>query len=74
MADKKEKTIDARGLSCPQPVIMTRNAIKGMEGGNVKVLVDTMTQVYNVSRSAEKLGWGAEYSEAEGEFQISLKK
>ena len=74
MAEKKEKTIDARGLSCPQPVIMTRSAIKDMKGGEVSVLVDTMTQVYNVSRSAEKLGWGAEYKEVEGEFQISLKK
>lgn len=74
MAAEKEKTIDARGLSCPQPVIMTRNAIKGMESGSVKVLVDTMTQVYNVSRSAEKLGWGAEYEQAGTEFQISLKK
>jgi tRNA 2-thiouridine synthesizing protein A len=74
MAAKEEKTVDARGLSCPQPVIMTRNAIKGLEGGKVKILVDTMTQVYNVSRSAEKLGWGAEYEEKGSEFQISLKK
>ncbi len=74
MAEKKENTVDARGLSCPQPVIMTRNAIKDMEGGKVSVLVDTMTQVYNVSRSAEKLGWGAEYEEVGIEFQISLKK
>jgi len=69
-----KKTIDARGLSCPQPVIMTRKAVKELESGELKVLVDTMTQVYNVSRSAEKFGWEAEYEDVGGEFQISLKK
>ncbi len=69
-----KKTIDARGLSCPQPVIMARKAVQDLDSGELKVLVDTMTQVYNVSRSVEKLGWKAEYEDVGGEFQISLKK
>jgi tRNA 2-thiouridine synthesizing protein A len=68
------KTVDARGLSCPQPVILTRSAIKDMKKGEVSVLVDTMTQVYNVTRWAEKLGWTAQYQEKDDEFVITLKR
>ncbi len=68
------KTIDARGLSCPQPVIMTRDVIKDQKSGRVTVLVDTMTQVYNVSRSAEKLGWKAAHEEKDDQFVITLEK
>lgn len=30
--------VDARGLSCPQPVILTLNRIKEMEKGRIEVL------------------------------------
>lgn len=69
-----KKDVDARGLSCPQPVILTRKAIKDMDKGEVNVIVDTMTQVQNVTRSAEKLGWDVKYQEKGGEFHLNLKK
>ncbi len=69
-----KKEVDARGLSCPQPVILTRRAIKDMDKGEVSVIVDTMTQVQNVTRSAQKLGWDVNYQEKGGEFHLSLKK
>jgi len=68
------KTVDARGLSCPQPVIMTRKAVKDLDGGEVTVLVDTMTQVQNVSRSAQKLGWDVSFEEKNETFELLLKK
>lgn len=67
-------TIDAKGLSCPQPVILTRRALQELEGGEVVVLVDTMTQVHNCSRAAEKLGWQAGYEEKENELVLTLRK
>ena len=48
-------TVDARGLSCPQPVILARNAIKTGEFP-IEVLVETVTSRENVRRAAEKLG------------------
>ena len=42
--------VDARGYSCPEPVIMTQNAVKA--GTPVEVLVDSMTPVKNISRYA----------------------
>jgi len=48
--------VDARGFSCPQPVIMARNAIK--EGRfPIEVLVETVTSRENVRRASEKMGW-----------------
>jgi len=68
------ETVDARGLSCPQPVILTRNALQKTSGGEVLVLVDTMTQVHNCTRAAEKLGWQASYADKGEAFELTLRK
>jgi len=68
------ETVDARGLSCPQPVILTRNALQKTSGGEVLVLVDTMTQVHNCTRAAGKLGWQASYEEKGEVFEVMLRK
>jgi len=48
------KIIDARGLACPQPVILTRNALQ--ENLSVTTIVDNETALENVRRMAEKAG------------------
>lgn len=55
--------VDARGLSCPQPVIETKKAIEKTSSGEIHVLVDTMTSVMNVSRFAKNQGWTVSYEE-----------
>lgn len=68
-------TIDARGLSCPQPVIMTLNAIKKTKDGELVVLVDTDTAKENVSRASQSQGWMASDIQAEGDgYRIVLRK
>ena len=37
------RTVDARGLSCPQPVLMTVNAVKSGESDEITILVDNET-------------------------------
>ena len=71
---KMSDTIDARGYSCPQPIIMTRNGLKETKQGEVTIIVDTMTQVQNCVRAAEKLGWKAEWEEKDDEYYIVAKK
>lgn len=66
--------VDARGLSCPQPVILTRKALQESGGDKVIVLVDTMTQVHNCTRAAEKLGWVATFEETEDDFRLTLTR
>ena len=66
-------TVDARGLSCPQPVIMALDAIKSGAEGTLVVLVDTETSKENVSRAATSQGWRVDAgSEAEGSFRLEL--
>ena len=43
-------TVNASGLSCPQPVIETKKALSRLSSGRVEVLVDTATSRNNVSR------------------------
>jgi len=65
--------VDARGLSCPQPVIMTREAIKAGELP-FEVLVDTVTSRENVRRAAERAGLRVSVEEAGEEFKLTISK
>lgn len=67
-------TVDARGLSCPQPVIVTRNAMRKVDEGPIEVLVETGTSRDNVSRMARKEGWQVEIQEVEDGFKLVLDK
>jgi TusA-related sulfurtransferase len=66
--------VDARGLSCPEPVIRTRKALTSVTGGRVDILVDTVTARENVSRYARSQGWTAEARDEGDHFVVSLKK
>ena len=67
-------TVDARGLSCPQPVIVTRNEMKKTGKGTIEVLVDTGTARENVSRLARREGWQVQVLENEDGIKLILKK
>ena len=47
--------VDARGLSCPQPVIMVMEALK-QNGARYEILVDDHTALQNVTRCLNKAG------------------
>ena len=69
------KTVDARGLSCPQPAMLARQAIQKQEKGTVEVLVDSGTARENVSRLAKNSGWAVSVEEkTDDSFRIVLKK
>ena len=69
------KTVDVRGLSCPQPALQTKQTIKGLDSGTVEVLVDSKTSRDNVERLAQKAGWDVTVEEQPlGGFKLILKK
>ncbi len=68
------KIVDARGLSCPQPVLLTLNEIKKINKGEIVILVDTDTSKENVSRAATTQGWQVEVNRIEGNYHLVLKK
>jgi tRNA 2-thiouridine synthesizing protein A len=67
--------IDARGLSCPQPVLLTLNQMKKIDKGEIVILVDTDTSKENVSRAATTRGWQVKSVEPEGiGYRITVSK
>jgi len=65
--------VDARGFSCPQPVILAQRAIQ--EGKfPIEVLVETVTSRENVRRMAEMKGCNVEVIEQEDEFKLVVTK
>jgi tRNA 2-thiouridine synthesizing protein A len=70
-----DNVLDARGLSCPQPVLLTLEKIKQVSQGEIVVLVDTDTARENVSRVAASLGWQVQQVTAQGlEYRLTLSK
>lgn len=67
--------IDARGLSCPQPVILTLNAMKKGADALLEVLVDTSAARENVTRAATGQGWTvSDTLEADGSYRLTLNR
>jgi TusA-related sulfurtransferase len=69
------KTVDARGLSCPQPPMLTQEALQKMGKGTIEVLVDSSTARENVSRLARNSGWNVTVEDQpDGSYRIILRK
>lgn len=67
--------IDASGLSCPQPVLLTKKGLRQAGQGVVQVLVDSATSRDNCTRVAEKEGWVVAAEErALGGFRLVMTK
>ena len=67
--------LDASGLSCPQPVLLTLNKIKQMKSGQIMIQVDTDTSKENVSRAAQSQGWEVtDVQENDTGYHLTIKK
>ena len=67
--------VDARGLSCPQPVMLTSKAINKLNKGTIELLADSGTSRDNVSRLGKNSGWAVTVEEQpDGSHRIVLKK
>ncbi len=67
------KRIDARGLSCPQPVVLVDKAIAAGDI-NLEVLVDNEVAKENVSRLAQKRGLKTIYRQEGLDIVIETSK
>jgi len=66
------KTLDCRGLACPQPVLDTRDALADATGPIV-VIVDNQGSATNVRRFAESQGARVEVDERAGDYHLSIE-
>ena len=65
--------LDARGLSCPEPVIMIRKAMAGKEP-RYEMVVDNPVSRENVTRYAEPQGYRVTVTEEQGEYKLVMTK
>lgn len=67
-------TIDARGYSCPQPVLMTKKALASKEN-TYSILVDTNAAKENVTRFATHAGYKVSCEVTDNEYYtLSVSK
>ena len=67
--------VDARGLSCPEPAMMAKQAMRKLGSGKIEVLVDSGTSRDNVARIARLGGWTVDVEPVAGEeVRLVLEK
>ncbi|HSW62915.1 MAG TPA: sulfurtransferase-like selenium metabolism protein YedF [Dissulfurispiraceae bacterium] len=66
--------IDARGVSCPKPVLMAEDALNGMLEGIVEVWVDNEASVANLKRFASNNGMMPETFAENGYWRVKITK
>lgn len=66
------KTVDCRGLACPQPVIHTKNALEGAVGP-ILVIVDNEASSTNVRRFAESRGARVSVARQGDEYHLTIE-
>ncbi len=67
--------VDARGLSCPQPVVLAKKAVEQTQEKVIEVLVDNAAARENVSRFARSAGCQVEVlPAADDEYVIKITR
>lgn len=70
-----ENKIDARGLMCPKPVIMTKKKLEEIGTGSVTTIVDNEASKENLSKLAESMGLEFKVNEiSKEEFHVTVNK
>jgi len=69
------KMVDARGLSCPQPVLIAGDEMDALASGRIEVLTDCGASPENVGRAAKAKGWRlVSSSEDKGAVRMVFEK
>jgi len=66
--------IDARGLACPQPVLMVKAELEKIEEGVITILVDNKGSSINVKNFSEANGNTVSVEEIDGYYKIDIAK
>jgi selenium metabolism protein YedF len=64
--------VDARGLTCPQPVILTKRAMDQGEADRLVTIVDQAAALENVTKLARSQGYDVEVEDKEGDYYITM--
>jgi selenium metabolism protein YedF len=70
-----EHTVDARNMSCPQPLVKAKKALEGMKAGErLRILINNKTSRDNLIRFLSGNGMSPSLSEEGGEYSIEVEK
>ncbi len=65
---------DARGLLCPEPVLITKKEMDRLGQGMFQVIVNTAAARDNITRLAQNQKWEISVEQNGEEFLLTLKK
>ena len=66
--------LDARNLSCPEPLLMLKNAIKkNKQGEDICLLLSSQNALENCKRFAEKAKYSVTITETDFGYQLDLR-
>ncbi|PNV63531.1 redox protein SirA [Clostridium sp. chh4-2] len=65
--------VDARGLSCPEPLMLTDQAMKKHPGESIKVVVTEAHSKTNVEKFAKSKGRSVTVKEVGHEYELMIE-
>lgn len=69
----KQLEVDARGLSCPQPVLLLKQALAG-QPQTCRIIVDNPIARENVTRFGQYSGYQAIVEEKDSDFYLTFQR
>lgn len=69
----KLSIVDARGRSCPEPVLLTKKGLEKNPQG-IEVIVDNTTARDNIKRFATNSGYNIIVNEKDKEYTLKITK
>ena len=66
--------VDARGYTCPMPVVMVQKEVKKNAPSTLEVLVDNQCSVENVTRYGMGQGYQVQVTQEGQDFRLTLSK
>ncbi len=72
--NQDETVIDARGLSCPEPVVRTRRAMRQSAAADLTVVVSEQVSAENIQRMAATSGWQVAIDRQSDEIWLLLTR
>jgi selenium metabolism protein YedF len=72
--EQQSDVLDVRGLTCPQPVILTRQALERSGQDGITAVADDETARDNIVKMARSLSCGVEVNQRGDDFYIAITK
>jgi selenium metabolism protein YedF len=66
--------VDCRGLACPEPVTVTKEALDQLQEGELIVVVNNTVSLNNVERFARSQGCSVEIKEVDKDYHVYIRK